>query len=63
VLVEWLQRLGENNITFNTIVPRNWTPVLIQQVNTISNQISHKVDFWLDSVLRGYITEFSIDCT
>jgi hypothetical protein len=36
---------------------------LIQQVNTISNQISHAVDFWMDSVLGGYITEFSIDCT
>jgi hypothetical protein len=42
---------------------RNWTPELIQQVNTISNQISCTVDFWLDSVLGGYITEFSIDCT
>jgi hypothetical protein len=37
VLVEWLQRLAENNGTFHTIVLRNWTPELIQQVNTISN--------------------------
>jgi hypothetical protein len=63
VLVEWLQRLAENNGTFHTIVLRNWTPELIQQVNTISNWISRAVDFWLDSVLGGYITEFSIDCT
>jgi hypothetical protein len=36
---------------------------LIQQVNTISNRILRTVDFRLDSVLGGYITEFSIDCT
>jgi hypothetical protein len=63
VLAEWLQRLDENSETFCTIIPRNWTPQLIRQVNIISNQISHAVDFWLDSVLGGYITKFVIYCT
>jgi hypothetical protein len=36
---------------------------LIRQLNTVSNKVSHTVDFWLNSVLGGYITEFAIDCT
>jgi hypothetical protein len=63
VLSEWLQRLSEKNRTFCTVVPRNWTPELIHQLNTISNRISQQVDFWLDSILGNYITKFSIDCT
>jgi hypothetical protein len=45
------------------MVLRNWTLELIQQVNIVSNKISHTVDFWLDNVLEGCITEFNIDCT
>jgi hypothetical protein len=60
VLLEWLQRLDENNGTFLTIILRSWNPELIHQVNTISNHISLAIDFWLDSVLGGYITDFSI---
>jgi hypothetical protein len=63
VLVEWLKRSTKKNGTFCIVVPRSWTPEFIHKVNTISNQISCIVDFWLDSVLGGYITEFSIDCT
>jgi len=29
----------------------------------VSNSISRVVDFWIDSILRGYITEFAIDYT
>jgi hypothetical protein len=36
---------------------------VIEKVNTISNQISCAVDLWMDSVLGGYIINFSIDCT
>jgi hypothetical protein len=63
VLAEWMQRLAEKNITFRFVFSRSWTLESIQQVNTINNQISCVVDFWLDSVLGGYINEFSIDCT
>jgi hypothetical protein len=42
---------------------RNWTLELIRQVNSISNKVSRAIDYWLESVLGGYITEFSIDCT
>jgi len=29
----------------------------------ISNLISRAVDFWIDSILKGYVTEFSIEYT
>jgi hypothetical protein len=45
------------------VVLRNWTPELIQQVNVVRNKTSHTIDYWLDSVLGGYVTEFAIDCT
>jgi hypothetical protein len=42
---------------------RNWTHELIQQINAVSNKTSGVVNYWLDNVLGGYITEFSIDCS
>jgi hypothetical protein len=42
---------------------RNWTPELVRQLNYVSNPTTRAVDFWLDSILGGYITEFAVDCT
>ena len=42
---------------------RSWTPKLIQQVNTVSNQISRTIYFWLDSLFGGYDIEFATKCT
>ena len=53
----------EENGTWRIDGPREWTPELIQQLKEISNPISRVVDLWVDSVLRGYITEFPIDYT
>jgi hypothetical protein len=63
VLVEWIQRFFGKIRRYHTKVPRNWIVELIQQVNTISNKVSHEFDYWLDNVLRGYVIEFGIDCT
>ena len=38
-----------------------WTPELIQTVRSIDNPISRAVDFWLASVLEGFITEFAVE--
>jgi hypothetical protein len=32
-------------------------------LNSVSNPTTHAVDFWLDSILGGYIIEFAVDCT
>ena len=56
ILIEWLKRLEETIGRFRAEVTRNWTPKLIKQLNTVSNKVSHAVDFWLNSILEGYIT-------
>jgi hypothetical protein len=62
ILAEWIQRLDEQNEIFHIVISKNWTLELIRKVNTISNRVSRTIDLWLDSILGGYITEFSIDC-
>ena len=29
--------------------------------NSVSNSIPRAVDFWVDSILQGYITEFTVE--
>jgi len=33
----------------------------INQLKSVRNSISRVVDFWFDSILGGYITEFAVD--
>lgn len=60
ILIEWLVRLCEDNPMWRIDGPREWTPELVQHLKEISNPIYRAVDFWLDIILIGYITEFSI---
>jgi hypothetical protein len=62
-LTRWLERIMENVGIFQAQALRKWTPKLIRKLNTISNKVSQAIDFWLNSILGGYITEFAIDCT
>jgi hypothetical protein len=62
-LNEWLEILVENVGRCRDEAPRNQNPELIRKINTISNKVSHMVDFWLNSIMGGYITEFAVDCT
>ena len=36
-------------------------PELIQTVKNLDNPIMKVVDFWLASVLEGFVTEFAVD--
>ena len=38
-----------------------WTPELIENVKNLDNPITRAVDFWLASVLEGFVTEFAVD--
>ena len=53
ILTEWLETLVENTGRFQTAALRNWTAELVRKLNYVSNKA---VDFWLDSILGGYIT-------
>ena len=63
ILTECLERLVENTRRYKAGAPRNWTPELVRQLNSVSNTTTHAIDFWLDSILGGYITDFFIDRT
>jgi hypothetical protein len=59
ILTEWLEILLEKIGRYQVEALRNWTPELIRKLNTVSNKLSHAVDFWLNSILGV----FSIDYT
>ena len=59
-LYDWLSKLNDKNI-FRKKRNIVWTPELIQTVRSVDNPISRAVDFWLASVLEGFITEFAFN--
>ena len=38
-----------------------WSDPLVHEVTSVSNTITRAVNFWVDSILQGYITEFAVD--
>jgi hypothetical protein len=38
-----------------------WTSVQIEQLQQVNNKFTRAVDFWLDSIVAGFITEFAVD--
>ena len=61
-LYDWLSKLTDTSI-FKKKRNIVWTPELIQTVKNLDNPITRTVDFWLASVLDGFITEFAVDQT
>ena len=59
-LYDWLSKLTDKNI-FKKKRNIVWTPELTHTVKSIDNPISCAVDFWLVSLLEGFITEFTVD--
>jgi hypothetical protein len=63
ILVEWLEIFVENTGRKRLVAPKNWTPEPVRRVDAAENRTSRIVEFLLDSILGGYVTKFSIDCT
>ena len=59
-LYDWLSKLTDYNI-FKKKRSIVWTPELIHTVKSLDNPITMTVDFWLASVLEGFITKFAVD--
>jgi hypothetical protein len=55
ILTDWLERLVEKIGRFSATVSWNWTLELVRQLNLVSNPATRAIDFWLDSVLGGYV--------
>jgi len=61
-LYEWISRLTERKDHFKD-EPKEWTPESIHRLKSIDNKISRDFDFWINNILRGFISEFAVDST
>jgi hypothetical protein len=45
----------------NQIRQLEWHPVEIVQLQQVNNKFMCAIDFWLDNIIAGFITEFAVD--
>jgi hypothetical protein len=53
-------RLKDTHLT-NQIRPVEWTAENIARLERVNNKFMCAVDFWLDNITVGFITEFAVD--
>jgi hypothetical protein len=53
-------RLKDNHPT-NQIRQLKWNPMEIEQLQQLDNKFTHAIEFWLDNIIAGFITEFAVD--
>ena len=61
VLHEWLSRLATRDEKFQRREAIEWNAQLIHELTSVSNTISRAIDFWVESILQGYSTEFVVE--
>ena len=61
ILYEWLTILATRETNIQRIEAIEWNDQLVYEVTSVSNAISRAIDFWVESILQGYITEFAVD--
>ena len=61
VLHEWFSRLETRQTNFQRREVVEWTDQFVCKINSVSNPICRVVDFWVNSILKGYITEFAVE--
>ena len=61
VLHEWLSRLETRQTKFQRMEAIEWIIQLIHELASVSNPISRAIDFWVNSILQGYITKFVVE--
>jgi hypothetical protein len=53
-------RLKKNHPT-NHIKKLEWHPVEIAKLQQVNNKFTCTIDFWLDNIIAGFITELALD--
>ena len=61
VLYEWLTILATRKTNLRRQEVVKWSDQLVHEVTSVGNDISRAIDFWVDSILQGYITEFMVE--
>jgi len=54
-MTEWLERLAKKTGRFSVTTLKNWISKLVKQLISVSNPTTQAIDFWLDSILGGYV--------
>lgn len=60
-LYEWLSKLTDSEPTHNFDNPIVWTPELVKRLEWYDYKVVRDIDYWIDSILGSFITEFAID--
>jgi hypothetical protein len=60
LLQECILRLKDNHPN-DWIRPVEWTSENIAWIQKVNNKFTHAMDFWLDNIVAGFITEFVVD--
>ena len=60
LLHEKFSRLATKQTNFQRREAIEWSDQLVHEVTSVSNPISRAVDFCIDSILQGYITDFVV---
>ena len=60
-LHSWVERLADSTGYVRSDRPAQWNQAAVQRLKNTNNAVSRAVDFWLTSLLLGFITEFTVD--
>ena len=60
IFYEWIAIITQKKNCFKA-TPTIWNDVTINYLKSVSNSISRAMDYWFDSIIGGYITEFAVD--
>ena len=61
MLHEWLSILVTRKTNFQRREAVEWSDQLMYTLISVSIPISRAINFWVDSILQGYITEFEVE--
>ena len=60
-LHEWLSKLLDSEPTWKHDDPIVWTLELVKHLEGSDYKVARAIDYWIDIILGGFITEFSIN--
>ena len=60
-LYESITKLVDSQGRWKLNNPIVWTPELVRRLEASKDKITHVVDHWLDWIIGGFITKFTID--
>lgn len=60
-LYEWIAKLANSQGRWRLDNPIFWTPKLVHRLEAIEDKITHAVDHWLDHIIGGLVTKFTVD--